>query len=48
MNLDRDYQLFLTRRQFFGRSAAGIGVAALASILNPRLFCGTAEGAVPT
>src|SRR5947209_1852897 len=47
MNQDRDYQLFLTRRQFFGRSATGIGVAALASILNPRLLCGTAEGAVP-
>jgi hypothetical protein len=30
--------LFLTRRQLFSRSAAGIGTAALASLLNPRLF----------
>jgi uncharacterized protein DUF1501 len=30
--------LLLTRRQFFGRSAAGIGTAALASLLNQRLF----------
>jgi hypothetical protein len=30
--------LRLTRRHFFGRSATGIGTAALASLLNPRLF----------
>lgn len=29
--------LHLTRRHFFGRAAAGIGTAALASLLNPRL-----------
>jgi len=28
----------LTRRHFFGRTAAGIGTAALASLLNPQLF----------
>ncbi|MEX2561318.1 MAG: DUF1501 domain-containing protein, partial [Pirellulales bacterium] len=32
----------LTRRQLFGRVAAGIGTAALASLLNPRLFAETA------
>jgi hypothetical protein len=32
----------LTRRQLFGRAAAGIGTAALASLLNPRLFAETA------
>ncbi len=33
-----DYQRLLTRRQLFGRSATGIGAAALASVLNPTLF----------
>jgi len=28
----------LTRRYFFGRTACGLGTAALASLLNPRLF----------
>jgi hypothetical protein len=38
------HQINLTRRQFFGRSAAGgIGVAALASLLNPA----SVEGAAP-
>jgi hypothetical protein len=31
-------QQLLTRRAFFGRSAVGIGTAALASLLNERLF----------
>ncbi len=31
-------QLLETRRHFFGKSAAGIGTAALASLLNPSLF----------
>ena len=35
--------LLLTRRHFFGRSATGIGAAALASLLNPTLF-GAAAG----
>ncbi|HEX5106496.1 MAG TPA: DUF1501 domain-containing protein, partial [Pirellulaceae bacterium] len=30
----------LTRRHFFGRTATGIGTAALASLLNPGLFAG--------
>src|SRR4051794_6416128 len=38
MNLDREYRLLLTRRQLFGRAAAGIGTVALASLLNERLF----------
>ncbi|HND53140.1 MAG TPA: DUF1501 domain-containing protein [Pirellulaceae bacterium] len=43
--------LELTRRYFFGRTAAGIGTAALASLLNPellsrgRLFGAEADGA---
>src|SRR5215207_5676684 len=38
MDLDGERQLLLTRRQLFGRTAAGIGTAALASLLNPNLF----------
>src|SRR6266404_2727655 len=34
MNPFLESQLLLTRRHFFGRSAAGIGVAALAALLN--------------
>jgi hypothetical protein len=30
-----------TRRYFFGQTAAGIGAAALASVVNPRLMAGT-------
>ena len=33
-----EHQLTMTRRQFFGRSSAGIGIAALAALLNPDLF----------
>jgi hypothetical protein len=40
MDLERDFRLLLTRRQFFGRSAAGIGTFALASLLNESLFAG--------
>ena len=36
-----DPRLQETRRHFFGRTATGIGTAALASLLNPRLFAGT-------
>jgi len=42
MDLAREQQLLMTRRQFFGRSAAGIGTAALASLLNPSLFAAAA------
>ncbi len=31
----RDFELFLTRRQLFSRTAGGIGAAALASLLSP-------------
>src|SRR5688572_7098933 len=31
---NREHELMLTRRQLFGRAAAGIGVAALASLVN--------------
>src|SRR6187401_2604696 len=34
----QQHQQILTRRHFFGRSATGIGTAALASLLNPRLL----------
>jgi len=34
----RESELIETRRHFFGRSAAGIGTAALASLMNPSLF----------
>lgn len=37
-----------TRRHFFGRSAAGIGSAALASLLNPQLFANTPAAASET
>lgn len=30
-----DYKTFETRRQFFGKSAAGLGGAALASLMGP-------------
>src|SRR3954470_12148525 len=46
MDMLRERQSLITRRQFFGRSAAGIGTAALASLLNPRLFGGE-TGAAP-
>jgi hypothetical protein len=38
MNLPHEHNLLLTRRQLFGRAAAGIGTAALASLLNPNLL----------
>jgi len=39
----QEHALALTRRQFFGRSATGIGAAALASLLNPNLFAAEAS-----
>src|SRR5688572_8924922 len=38
MNPQLERKLLLTRRQFFGRSAVGIGTAALASLLNQNLL----------
>ena len=37
-------RLLQNRRQFFGRSSTGIGVAALASLLNPGLLAAGAQG----
>ena len=45
MDLNRERAMFLTRRQFFGRTAAGVGTAALASLLNPPLVSGAAAAA---
>ncbi len=38
MNPQLEHARLITRRHFFGRTAAGIGGAALASLLNPDLF----------
>jgi hypothetical protein len=38
-----DHQRLLTRRQFFGRTAMGIGTTALASLLNPRLLSASTQ-----
>ncbi|HZS09696.1 MAG TPA: DUF1501 domain-containing protein [Blastocatellia bacterium] len=38
MELKRETELHLTRRQLFGLTSKGIGVAALASLLRPELF----------
>lgn len=38
MNPLREQRLLLTRRHFFSRTAAGIGTAALSSLLNPNIF----------
>jgi len=46
----RERSLLMTRRHFFGRSAAGIGTLALGSLLNPSLFSTMAaesEGGLP-
>ncbi len=53
MNLHREYELLLTRRQLFGRTAVGVGTVALASLLDERLFAADrdpslkASGALP-
>jgi Protein of unknown function (DUF1501) len=44
MDPRREFELLLTRRQLFGRAAAGIGTAALASLLNAEAFGATAKG----
>src|SRR5437588_9271062 len=38
MNASESPALSLTRREFFSRTATGIGAAALASLLDPRLL----------
>ncbi len=42
MTPEHDNAMMQTRRQFLGRTSAGIGSVALASLLNPRLFAGRA------
>lgn len=39
--------LDMTRRQFLGRAGSGIGVAALASLLNPQLFAAQGSAGIP-
>src|SRR3954469_22880608 len=39
-----DYNAALTRRQFFRKTATGLGVAALASLLGPRAFGASEQG----
>jgi len=43
MNPIREQLLLMTRRHFFGRTATGIGAAALGSVLNPSLFAALAS-----
>src|SRR5688572_5958168 len=43
MNPISERQLLINRRQFFGRSAIGIGTAALASLLNRDLLGATSD-----
>src|SRR5882724_7657426 len=44
----RERELLPTRRQLFGRTANGIGVMALASLLEPKLFAdSSAAGGLP-
>src|SRR5437762_14203578 len=45
MNPVLENRLLMTRRHFFGRGAAGIGAAALGSLLNPNLFAALANEA---
>ena len=40
MNFEHEAKSILTRRQFFGRTATGIGALALTSLLNSRLLAG--------
>jgi hypothetical protein len=46
MNL-HDLPLHLTRRQFLGRTCAGIGAAALAALLNPKLLAVPGQQGLP-
>ncbi|MBX7074632.1 MAG: DUF1501 domain-containing protein [Pirellulales bacterium] len=43
MDPRRENALAETRRYFFGRMAAGLGAAALGSVVNPQLFAGDAS-----
>src|ERR1700745_994019 len=46
MNFEHEVKSIMTRRRFFGRTAAGIGTAALASLLNERLFASEVDPAL--
>jgi hypothetical protein len=48
MTQQREHQLLLTRRHLFGRTAAGIGTVALASLLNDRLFAAGSAASLET
>jgi hypothetical protein len=48
MNLFHEFDALQTRRQFFGRLATGIGGAALASLLNERLFAAETDPSLKT
>src|SRR5437588_2380058 len=41
--VEREMALSLTRRQFFGVGAKGIGIAALASLLQPEMLAAAAS-----
>jgi hypothetical protein len=41
--IEQELRLALTRRHFFGLASTGLGAAALASLLNPRLFAGAGQ-----
>jgi hypothetical protein len=43
MDPRREQRLLLTRRHFFARTAAGLGTAALGSLLNPNLLASTSK-----
>lgn len=47
MDPRHEHELLETRRQFFGRSARGIGAVALSSLLNPRLLDAASVGETP-
>ncbi len=48
MNPLREHASLLTRRHFFGRASTGLGVVALASLLNDRLLAATDKNGSPS
>jgi hypothetical protein len=42
-----EFRLEMTRRHFFARSSTGLGVAALASLLDPKLLASPSTGGLP-
>src|ERR1051326_428644 len=45
--MEHDAALSMTRRHFFGKASTGIGLAALGSLLDPRLFADASTGGLP-